>query len=288
MPTFGMVISESTDFSIEFGTKQEQDCTIWKYYPRLYYVNEENKEFKFVKAKYMELQYSKGKCLIDANEHVLVFSDLSYLKLDDVHDHSSEVVELNTFKNLDQAYKPKGKSQYIIILNKDIDELVINQSKNSNFPNTNCKSVTINVSTSMKDKVFKNLCNFVLKIDKKTCIAIDISSRYKNTVDIGELLNLITDHKVTRLTIRGYLQTVLQRSVYTVLQFIMDNASLLEFEHIPDVMANRPRFELRGISEDNMHILEKYFNDQCKNYYIQDLTQGMTKNQLFINKVCIR
>ena len=105
----------------------------------------------------MELQYSKGKSLIKANEHVLVFSDLSYLKLDEVHDHSSEVVELITFKKLNQLYKPKGRSQYMIILNKDIDELIFCQNKNINFPNTNCKSLTIKLISSMNAKVFKNL-----------------------------------------------------------------------------------------------------------------------------------
>ena len=69
-----------------------------------------------MKAKYMELQYSKGKSLIRANEEVLIFNNLSYLKLDDIHDNSSEVVELNTFQSLDQGKFEIIRNIYIFIL----------------------------------------------------------------------------------------------------------------------------------------------------------------------------
>ena len=103
MNTFGELISENSNLSLHMGSKEHNDCTIHKYYPRLYYVNEETKECKFVKAKYMELQYSKGKSLILSNEDVLVFKDLSYLRMEGIHDNSSEVIELSTFNSLNES-----------------------------------------------------------------------------------------------------------------------------------------------------------------------------------------
>mmetsp|Transcript_37405 Transcript_37405/g.42957 ORF Transcript_37405/g.42957 Transcript_37405/m.42957 type:complete len:156 (+) Transcript_37405:206-673(+) len=119
------------------GKFDEDNSTLVKNFPRIYYFNRRDSVVKVFKANKMVLQYGSGKGIHYSNADIIIFKSMQYLQLTNVSEEVNEEKYLEKFNTFisEREESVDRLSSFIVIMNKDIDYLTIRFSRSiSHFP----------------------------------------------------------------------------------------------------------------------------------------------------------
>ena len=169
---------------IELGNRQQEEWTIAKFYPRIYLFNQSRQFAQVVRARKAVLQFGAKKAVHYSNKDILVFNNLTYLKLIDVTLDANGKQLMDCLDNhLSKRVKLiKPDRSYMALLNKDIDFMTIRFKKNPSFPNPNWKCLKIIIEYNKEASSLKNLIKMLSLIENKT--KVDAKFDFKDQVPL--------------------------------------------------------------------------------------------------------
>ena len=83
---------------LEIGKREDENCTVVKNFPRIFWYNKDSNQARVIKASKLILQFGTGKALIYSNDQVLIFRGFSYFRVTDVSFEPNEQSYLANFK----------------------------------------------------------------------------------------------------------------------------------------------------------------------------------------------